>query len=288
MKGRREFLHRGRIRQQIASDLLDRELIERQVAIDRVDDPVAPAISIGPRIVLLVTVAVGVASHVEPMPSPPLTEVRRFEQPINEFLVGVRSLVIHKRIDFFDSRRQTKQIEIQSPNERDSIRFRRRRDPALLQLGQHKRVDRIANPIVLLHRRRRGIADRLIRPMRALRFFLGSICVGPNAALINPSSQDADLFRLELIPFRRHRCLGIESRDERDQLAAFAVTGRDDLTEVATFQQRVATVESQTGLLFLFAMTTPAELFQQRANVFREVDLTIGRRRQLFVGSQRK
>ena len=39
---RRDLLVERRVRQQVARDLLDRELIERHVAVERVDHPVAP------------------------------------------------------------------------------------------------------------------------------------------------------------------------------------------------------------------------------------------------------
>ena len=96
VKGRREFLHRRPVRQQVAGDLLDGELIEGHVIVDRVDDPISPAVRIGSRVVLFVAVAVRVASHVEPVPPPTFSEVRRLEQPIDEFLVGVRPRVAHE------------------------------------------------------------------------------------------------------------------------------------------------------------------------------------------------
>ena len=42
MKAGRDFLIERRARQQIAGQLLDRELVERHVRVERADDPVAP------------------------------------------------------------------------------------------------------------------------------------------------------------------------------------------------------------------------------------------------------
>ena len=53
-----------RLRQQIPSDLLDGELVKRQVAVDGVDDPVSIAPSIRAQAISEKAVAVGVAGHV--------------------------------------------------------------------------------------------------------------------------------------------------------------------------------------------------------------------------------
>ena len=71
----RDALVKRRVRQQIAGELLQAELVERQVAVERLDDIVA----IGPdraRGVFLVTVAVRVTSHIEPVAAPTLAVMR--------------------------------------------------------------------------------------------------------------------------------------------------------------------------------------------------------------------
>ena len=57
------------VRQQVAGDLLDDELVVGQVAVQGVDDPVAIEPDL-PRLVLLVAVGVGVAGGVEPDAAP--------------------------------------------------------------------------------------------------------------------------------------------------------------------------------------------------------------------------
>ena len=64
--------------QQIAGQLLDRELVERHVAVEGVDDPVA----IGPDLAVVVevdAVRVGVAGDVEPVAAAMLAPVRRLQ-----------------------------------------------------------------------------------------------------------------------------------------------------------------------------------------------------------------
>ncbi len=77
-----ELLMRG-IRQQVARDLLDGELIEGHVAIHGVDDPIAIAPGVRTQAVAEETVAVGIACHVQPVPSPAFPEIGRGEKSIH-------------------------------------------------------------------------------------------------------------------------------------------------------------------------------------------------------------
>ena len=74
------------------------KLIERHVAVEGADDPVA----IGPNLAVVVemdAVRVGVAGHVEPVPAAMLAPVRRLHQPIDQLLVGVGRLVVDECLD---------------------------------------------------------------------------------------------------------------------------------------------------------------------------------------------
>ena len=76
--------------QQVAGDLLDGELVEREVAVEAPSiDLVAPGPH-GPRAVALVAVGVGVAGRVEPVARHALAVARRRQQPVDHLLVGVR------------------------------------------------------------------------------------------------------------------------------------------------------------------------------------------------------
>ena len=103
VKGRGQPLARRRARQQVAGQLLDREAIERHVGVDRVDHPIAIPPGVGPRVVLLIAVGVGIAGQVEPVPAPAFAEVRRVQQPLDQLLVGVRRRVGHERVDLAGS-----------------------------------------------------------------------------------------------------------------------------------------------------------------------------------------
>src|SRR5207253_10806822 len=60
------------------------KLVERQVAVERVDDPVAVAPGERPGAVLLVAVAVGIAGAVEPVAAPALPVVRRRQHALHQ------------------------------------------------------------------------------------------------------------------------------------------------------------------------------------------------------------
>ena len=69
--------------QQVAGELLDREPVERQVAVEGADDPVA----IGPHlaeVVEVIAVGVGVAGGVEPVAGAVLAPAGRGEQPVDQ------------------------------------------------------------------------------------------------------------------------------------------------------------------------------------------------------------
>src|SRR5690242_14771903 len=78
-----DALLRRRAGQQITGELLDRELIERHVRIDRVDHPIAvrPDRTIA---VLLVAIRVGVAREVEPLARPTLAILRRGKKAVDQ------------------------------------------------------------------------------------------------------------------------------------------------------------------------------------------------------------
>jgi len=74
VEGGRENLIGRRVLDEIAGKLLNRELVEGHVGIDRVDDPVTIAPRIGPMVVFFKTVAVGIAGAVEPVTPPAFSE----------------------------------------------------------------------------------------------------------------------------------------------------------------------------------------------------------------------
>ena len=107
----------------VARKLLGDELRERHVVVERTDDVVAIRPRIGARLIRLEAIAFGKADHVEPVPRPALTKMRRRKQPIDESLVSIRPRVSHELGHFIGCGRQANQIERQPSKQRHTIRL---------------------------------------------------------------------------------------------------------------------------------------------------------------------
>ena len=110
MKARGKKLRFGRIRQEVAGELLDREPVERQVAVERVDHVVA-IFPDAARLVVGVTLGVGVTREIQPRQRPMLAISRLGQLPVDETLVGGRAAVHDEGVDFLDRGRQAGEIQ---------------------------------------------------------------------------------------------------------------------------------------------------------------------------------
>ena len=135
----------GRVRQQVAGDLLDRELVERHVAIQRIDHPVAILPHLARR-VDGVAVGIGVARHIEPVAAPALAVVRRSEQSVDHALIGVGPRVGKEVANLARRRDEAGQIEADPAQQRLLGRLGRRLQMLFLQTRQDEGVDRIPHP----------------------------------------------------------------------------------------------------------------------------------------------
>ena len=124
----------------IARDLVNDELIVRQIVVERVDHPIAvepdPAL-----LVLLVTIRIGVARRIQPEPSPTLAIMRRVQQPVHLLFVCVAAAVVQKRIHLFDRRRQPDEVQAEPAQECHAIGFRTRGRSFFLQARQNELID---------------------------------------------------------------------------------------------------------------------------------------------------
>src|SRR5579884_2956395 len=71
------------IRQQVAGQMFENELIVRHVGIKCSNDVITILIGVRDGIVELVSSCLGIAHEIEPMPAPALAEMRRVEQTID-------------------------------------------------------------------------------------------------------------------------------------------------------------------------------------------------------------
>src|SRR5262245_13785789 len=98
VEGRGDALIERRVRQQIARQLFDYELIERLVPVERIDHPVAP----GPGAavaVYLIAVRVGVTRGVQPSRRHTLAVTRACEQAVDDLFVSLRRFVVEVIVD---------------------------------------------------------------------------------------------------------------------------------------------------------------------------------------------
>ena len=110
------------IRQQVARQLLDDELRIRQVAIERLDHPIA----IGPHLpdlIFLIAVGIGIARGIQPVAAPTLAIMRRLQQPVHLLLVGALAFVLQEGVHFRNGGRQADQVQTYAPQQRDAVGF---------------------------------------------------------------------------------------------------------------------------------------------------------------------
>src|SRR5262249_47355359 len=107
------LLQRG-VGQEVACKLLRREAVERQIAVEGIDDivPVTPERA---GIVAVVAHAVRVANQVQPVHGHTLTEMRRGKQPAPLAPVGARRVGGEESSHFLRSRWQAGKVEAYAP-----------------------------------------------------------------------------------------------------------------------------------------------------------------------------
>jgi hypothetical protein len=206
--GRDPVVERG-LGQQVAGELADCELVEGHVAVERPDDPVAPAPD-RPRWIVGVAGAVCVAGQVEPLPRHVLAVAVVAEQPVDEPLDGVGRRVGHEGVDLLRARRQAGEVEREPADERGPVGLRLRREPLGLQPGEDEAVDVVSRPGGAFHGGHGRTHRRHVGPVRLVA-----------APRCDPACEQIDLPRRE--PVARlggwHHDVGIVGGDAADDLA---------------------------------------------------------------------
>ena len=116
------------VRQQVASDLKNRELVEGEILVERLHDPVA----VQPHLTFVVemkAMRVAVTSVVEPVAGHLLAVVRALQQPRHQLLVGVGRTVGDEGIDLVRCRRQAGEGKRQPSDERGPVGLGIDREP---------------------------------------------------------------------------------------------------------------------------------------------------------------
>ena len=126
----------------------DDHAIVRLVAVERLDDPVAPVPDVRLAVADLLAPAgpVAVPPDVHPVPAPALAVPRAGQQAIDDLLVGVGDCVGQEGMKLVGRGRQAGQIEVQPAQEHRPARLGPRRQAARRVLGGDEGIDRVSDP----------------------------------------------------------------------------------------------------------------------------------------------
>ena len=255
----------ARLGQEVAGHLLDDEVVEGLVLVERPDRPVAPREHLAV-VVDVDAVGVAVAGRVEPVAGAVLAPVPRPQQPVDEGLVGVVRGVVQVGREEARIGRQPRQVEGRPAGQGALVGLGRRGQPLGLEPRENEAVDGVARPRLVGHRRGRVLGDGFERPVLV-----------PRRALVDPAGQHVDLpGRQPLVGQRRGRhpqpFVGVG--DALVQQARPGVAGHDGGTARARPERPVPRVEPQPRLAraLVGPVAREAVVGQNRPHVALEVD----------------
>ena len=153
------------IRQFIAGELLDEKSVIRLVGVERVNHVIAisPDARLGG--VSFVTVRLGVAHKVQPMPSPAFAVARPAEQVVDQSFNCCGRFVREELILLLNGRRQAGQVERRSSQQIAAFRRMIWLPTRLFKFRQDESINRRPHPVSILHRRNHWPNDGPKRPM---------------------------------------------------------------------------------------------------------------------------
>ena len=215
MEGGRDDLVFGGVREQVSGQLLDRELIERLVLIERLDHPIA----IGPddpARVARVAGAVGIAGEVEPLAGPVFAVGGLGEEVGDYFGVGG----LGELRDFFRRGRKAGDVERDAADQHVLGRFGRPLQAFLLLALGEESVD--------------GIGFSVLRHGRTHDGFVGPV-TSPDGALPDPFLEERELRGRDglVLLRRRHHIVGVRRLDALDEFALLGLAGQDHKVSLA-------------------------------------------------------
>ena len=223
--------------QEIAGDLLDRELVVGEVGVEGGDDPVAIAPDRRPERVRAVAGRIGVAGQVEPDPRPALAVAGVGEEPIDGPLVGVGRRISGHRLHLAGGRGKAPEVEADPAQEDLAVGLGRRPQPLAVEAVEDPEIDPAPRPRPVVNRRQRPVRRGDERPVLGVRGTFG-----------DPALQQVDLRGTEpvaALPLR-HPQRFVFLRDPRDQLAGLGLPRHDRHRAVGELGQgRLAAVEPQ-------------------------------------------
>ena len=261
-----DALGQGGLGQEITGQLIDGELVERLVAVEGLDHPLAVRPN-GTGQIHLITVGIGITRQIEPPPGHVLPVVGRGEQAVDEVLKSAGRRVREKGADLGRFRGQASKIQGHAADQVGPIGFRLLLQPLLGQSGHDEPVDGILEGGRLGQVFwRLGPDGRLEGPM------LLGIDLGPDSALPNPAREAGDLVRGQSWPLGRHDLVRIGGGDAADEFAVFGFSHHQGgLAGFGRLERRRPGIQTKIGLLLVRAMAFGAAPNQQRLDLGREV-----------------
>ena len=169
-----DFLIEGCVRQKVSGQLVDDELVERQIAVHGLNDPIA----VKPDLtgcIHAIPVRIGITGDVKPPARPAFAVTGRTQQSLDHPLIGVRTVVPEKRVHLGNRGRQAGQIKRNAANQCVTVGFWRLFNPFLVKPGDDERVDRVDDFVLQTRNRRNDRAGRsrkgpfLLRALRGRR-----------------------------------------------------------------------------------------------------------------------
>ena len=136
-----DFLRFGGSREEISRDLLDGELIKRQIRIQRCDDPI-PVWPEIPQVIALEAMGVRIASIVQPWPCPANSELGGLEKAVDHPFISPGSVVGDKIGHFGGRRGQSGQVQGDPSDQGGAVRLGGGKHFLLAEPVLHKGVDR--------------------------------------------------------------------------------------------------------------------------------------------------
>ena len=268
VKTRRHSLILRRIGQEIAGDLLDGELIERQVAVEGGDHPVAIRPH-RPAVVFFKPLRVCIPREIEPRTRPALAIRRRRQQAIDDLFKSIRRDIGEEGIHLRERRRQPGEVERHAPQQHRAIGLRAGFQPIRLQPREHPAVDPVARPRRVLHLRQRAGDGFFVGPMFGLHH---RGVVGNRRPAVDPCLQHRDLRRREPLAFRRHLFVVIVAQHTLDRVAVRAFSREEwRRAGVAPGEDVRLAIEPQPALLLLLPVALEAALLKDRPDVPGEI-----------------
>ncbi len=267
VKSGRDSLFGRRLRQHVARDLLDGEIAEREVPVQRADDPVA-ILPHRAGVVLLVSVGVRVTREIEPGPSPPLSEMRGCEQSVHELFVSIGGLVGEKAVQLFEGRRKSDQIQAQAADPGFLRRLLRGGEAFLLEPREDESIDGVSDPCRVSHLGEVGSQRLNIGPMlrRGRRFRRCRV------QRVDPLSNESDRIRGKRLGPERHRRL-VEPEDAPQERASLGIVRDDRGSGEPSRSKRGFGIEAKTAFLPFSAVARGARGLEDRQDVFLESGL---------------